>query len=602
MVLLQLFGPLLLGYAVWRLVKRLTATSPLADLPGPTKEHWLKGNYHRLFQDSREYSLKLAEKYGGAVKIHGLLGSEQLFISDPLALHHIAVREQDVYTETDMFIMGNKLIFGEGLIATLDEQHRKQRKMLNPVFSLANMRDLLPIIQPIADKLCEIFRSEVLSEDGSKEIDMLPWMTRGALEYICQAGLGYSFDILEHPEGNEYFEAIRRLSDVALRIILLRPFIPFFVKNFSLYWRNKIVDWAPIQGLRDMRSIVHVLDKTSKQILAEKRAALDDPTYGEIGGQKRTKGDLGARMKGRDIMSILLRANMSTSPRESMTETELLGQMNTIIFGGFDTTRTAICRVLYILAQNPDVQARLRSEIRAAKRKYADDPESPTSWKEVDLPYDILTGLPYLDAVSRETLRVHPPTSVLARTVRKDTILPLQYPIRSASGVELSSIAVPAGTGILISILASNHNKAIWGEDASEWKPERWLTSSGESIVRSGKLDQVLGETENTTGTNAKHVTKYPGVYGTMMTFLGGGRACIGFKFAEMELKQIVTTFLTHLHFSLPSSVDENGNKKDIYWKINGLQVPVVRPPAGDFSTPQVPLDVRLATDEDFAY
>lgn len=70
---------------------------------------------------------------------------------------------------------GNKLMFGEGLISTLGkllvflypclrhtysrytgEQHRKQRKMLNPVFSLANMRDLLPTIQPIADQLCDL--------------------------------------------------------------------------------------------------------------------------------------------------------------------------------------------------------------------------------------------------------------------------------------------------------------------------------------------------------------------------------------------------------------------------------------------------------------
>lgn len=45
------------------------------------------------------------------------------------------------------------------------EQHKKQRKMLNPVFSLANMRDLLPIIQPIADKLCGILYSQLPSDN-----------------------------------------------------------------------------------------------------------------------------------------------------------------------------------------------------------------------------------------------------------------------------------------------------------------------------------------------------------------------------------------------------------------------------------------------------
>lgn len=96
--------------------------------------------------------------------------AEQLIVSDPRALQHIVVKDQDIYEETDMFILGNKLIFGEGLIATLGEQHRKQRKMLNPVFSLGNMRELLPIIQPIASQLRTVLSSR-LSSDGGESSD-----------------------------------------------------------------------------------------------------------------------------------------------------------------------------------------------------------------------------------------------------------------------------------------------------------------------------------------------------------------------------------------------------------------------------------------------
>jgi cytochrome P450 len=111
-----------------------------------------------------------------------------------------------------MFIMGNRLIFGLGLISTLGEQHKKQRKMLNPVFSLANMRDLLPIIQPIADRLCIILQSQLPSDRSVKEINILPWVSRGALEYVCQAALGHSFDALDLDKENEYLEAIRNLA------------------------------------------------------------------------------------------------------------------------------------------------------------------------------------------------------------------------------------------------------------------------------------------------------------------------------------------------------------------------------------------------------
>ncbi|KAI0043396.1 cytochrome P450, partial [Auriscalpium vulgare] len=492
---------------------------------------------------------------------------------------------------------GNKIIFGEGLISTLGEQHKKQRKMLNPVFSLANMRVLLPIIQPIADKLRDLLTSQVQESGQSKEIDVLPWMTRGTLEYISQAGLGYSFNALQATKTHPYTEALKSLAPTALGIIMLRPLIPVAIRNFSLHWRNKLIDWLPIKGLKKMREIVRVMDRSSRQIFQEKKDALDKNAADA--GETPVEGDVGARLLGKDIMSILLNANTASDDADRLTEAEILGQMNTIIFAGFETTTTAICRILYIIASSSEVQARLRSELKKARLAYKAAQGLPEEqrWEDVQLSYDALMALPYLDAVVRETLRVHPPTSLLSRVARQSTTLPLQYPVRAASGAHASSVAVPEGTTVIISILAANHNKDVWGEDASVWKPERWLTASGERIRFSHELDGALGENQEFEGEGtpgSKTGVKYPGVYASMMTFLGGGRACIGFKFAEMEIKQVVTALISTLHFSLPS------DDKEIYWKINGLQVPVVRPPSGDGVTPAVPLDVRLVRESDF--
>jgi len=174
MSLLQVAWPVLVAVVVWTITRILTSSSrSRIDVAGPEKDHWFKGNFHQIFQDGLEYNLQLLDKYGGAVKIHALLGDEQLYVSDPRALHNIVVKEQHVYEETDMFIMTNKIIFGEGLISTLGAQHKKQRKMLNPVFSLANMRDLLPIIQPIADKLRTILMSELPPGDARKSTSFL---------------------------------------------------------------------------------------------------------------------------------------------------------------------------------------------------------------------------------------------------------------------------------------------------------------------------------------------------------------------------------------------------------------------------------------------
>jgi cytochrome P450 len=50
-------------------------------------------------------------------------------------------------------------------------------------------------------------------------------------------------------------------------------------------------------------------------------------------------------------------------------------------------------------------------------------------------------------------------------------------------GRELTEIYVPKDTAIIIGIQACNRNKSIWGEDALEWKPERWLNKLPDSVA-----------------------------------------------------------------------------------------------------------------------
>ena len=53
--------------------------------------------------------------------------------------------------------------------------------------------------------------------------------------------------------------------------------------------------------------------------------------------------------------------------------------------------------------------------------------------------------------------------------------MPLSKPIRGLDGTLINEIPVPEGTIVLIGMLASNRNAELWGPDAEEWKPERWL-------------------------------------------------------------------------------------------------------------------------------
>lgn len=173
---------------------------------------------------------------------------------------------------------------------------------------------------------------------------------------------------------------------------------------------------------------------------------------------------------------------------------------------------TALTRILYMLARDQAAQKRLRSEIRAARQtaQAASPAQGPVDggWQRMSLAYDALMDLPYLDAVVRETFRMYPPTNMLNRTCTRDAVLPLQFPVRSATtGEEVHAVRVPAGTNVILSILGANHEQRVWGADAAEWRPGRWLDKGGERIGR----DLAFGQEGVDSGS-----VRYPGVYGSM--------------------------------------------------------------------------------------
>ncbi|KAG1734666.1 cytochrome P450 [Suillus paluster] len=578
--LAQLLGYGVLTLAVWKLIQRRASRQANAlNVAGPEKEHWWKGNLELMFVDSFERCLKVAMDYGGAVKIHAFFGEEWLYVSDPRALHHILVKEPHIFEENDAFLSCNNLIFGEGLISTLGEQHRKQRKMLNPVFSISNMRELLPIIQNISHQLKSILVASIPAHD-SVELDVLPWLSRSALDCVCEGVLGYHSAALDTGSEDEYIKSLRMIGPSISKTMLFRPLVPIFVRNLSLFWRKKIVDWLTINWLptqtmrdfRELRRVVEIMDSASRSIFQEKKTALETPS--PITSQSH---DTSGETRGKDIMSIMLKANASSSEADRLTDAELLGQINVMTFAGVDTTTAAVARALYMLAKHPHVQEQLRAEICDAVTSYEAADVNPSHAKDdsgsLRLPYDTLINLPLLDAVVRETLRLYPSLPVLSRRTTEAASVPLQFPVRSVSGEEIDAIPVAQNQRLVISILAANHNQNIWGEDASEWKPERWL---------------------NSTQAGVKNGVKYTGVYSSMMTFLAGNRACIGFKFAEMEMKDVLVTLVRDIHFALPSEPDETGHVKEVYWKMSGFHTPVVKVPAGDGETPQLPLTMRL--------
>lgn len=107
-----------------------------------------------------------------------------------------------------------------------------------------------------------------------------------------------------------------------------------------------------------------------------------------------------------------------------------------------------------------------------------------------------------------ETLRLYPPAVAMIRTAKRD--------------VELGGCVVPAGTELLIPILAVHHDQALWGADATEFNPARF----GDDQPR------------------RQHQMAF-------MPFGGGARICIGQNLALMEAKVALAVVLQRFAFRL---------------------------------------------------
>ncbi|KAJ3532760.1 hypothetical protein NM688_g7376 [Phlebia brevispora] len=238
---------------------------------------------------------------------------------------------------------------------------------------------------------------------------------------------------------------------------------------------------------------------------------------------------------------------MSTSEEDKLNEEELIAQMTTFVFAATDTTSNALSHTLDLLAKYSDVQEKLRTELLKAGQGQ-------------DISYDQLVDLPYLDAVCRETLRLYPPASVASRETQKEIVMPLSEPIQGVDGTMISEIIVPKGTMVIVGIRSCNRNKRIWGDDALEWKPERWLDSLPSAVKEA----------------------KVPGVYANLMTFLGGGNSCIGFNFSQLEMKIILAVLLSSFKFT--------SSGKDIYWNLADVSYPTI---GREGRKPTMPLHVQ---------
>ncbi|CEL58396.1 hypothetical protein RSOLAG1IB_08503 [Rhizoctonia solani AG-1 IB] len=305
---------LLGGYTL----RHLFMPSNYANIDGPRNNSILSGHLKSLFSlDVVPFHDMLQDKYGSVAKVNGMLGKENLYVSDPRFMHEVLVKGVDTNFRHPQFTYDFlQMSFGPGILATTDSVHKAQRKMLTPVFTSQHMKSLvgtIGVFETIAQRMTKSIARDV-EEAAGRDIDMLYWCSATALELIGEAGLGHTFGILEGKE-TPYSIAIKNYFPAMARVSPLRALFPLFYNLRPVALQRKLAEWTPISYVRALKEIIDVQDDQARAILADKKAALRETPL--------ENGEMS-----HDIMSVLLKTNMELEQKDRLPEEEILAQIN----------------------------------------------------------------------------------------------------------------------------------------------------------------------------------------------------------------------------------------------------------------------------------
>ncbi|KAG1766145.1 cytochrome P450 [Suillus occidentalis] len=488
--------------ALWAFVKILRALRwrlKTTQLRGPPRTSLIYGVSHDLAssQDSGAMYERWATEYGVAFMIPSVLGQTRVVLYDPRAIAHFYARETWTYVQTPLSLALVEASIGRGLLWSRGEAHRRQRKALTPAFSNAAIRKLTSVFYDSAYKTKGAWDADLeSSKDGSAVIEVQNWMNHISLDTIGIAGFSHDFGSLhgERASVTEVFDTFgnnQQASAVNQVFILLASAFPIITK-------------IPTRRSNLTKKLSVTMGEISEDLLTRSRRE-KDVNVGEGDEEK-------------SIIGLLIKSEGQDAELH-MSEEEVVAQMKVLLLAGYETTSISLTWALIELSRHLDVQARLREELLA----FGADPT-----------YDQLkANLPYLDAVVHEILRLHPPVGEFTRLAVTDDVIPLSESVRTESGEMTDSLSIARGTSITISIAAINRSAAIWGPDAKEFKPDRWLAEDGIG----GKAKEVQGH---------RH----------LLTFVDGPRTCLGKDFAIAEFKTVLSVLVKNFVFEMRDGPD----------------------------------------------
>lgn len=207
---------------------------------------------------------------------------------------------------------------------------------------------------------------------------------------------------------------------------------------------------------------------------------------------------------------------------------------------GRDTTAQALTWTFHLLMHHRYTLAKIRQEVQQA---LLSQPADATSATPTLLPVDPTlftpTSMPYTLAIFNEALRLYPPIPFEIKQTQSPTTLP-------------DGTFLPQDSVVVWCPWAMNRSRLRWGDDADEFRPERWLVAGGDTGSPSQKAAVMQ-----------KSPSEFP-------VFNGGARLCLGKKMAELIAVQVIATVAWTFEFVPAYEGRERASKSSLTLPMEG--------------------------------
>ncbi|KXS22521.1 cytochrome P450 [Gonapodya prolifera JEL478] len=413
----------------------------------------------------------LHESCGSAVRLAEDLAS----FADPQVTYKL-LKIDDIQKSKNSYahlaLQGND----NNILTTTDKTlHARLKSLIAPAFTPKSIGDL----EPLMFNVWSTFEAKVKqmgseASDGWAVVDMDTYSVNISLDIFGETILGSSLGLLEkgqHPLVNAQQQIFNS--------VIAKTFWPYL----GFFNRGEPTDKA---------------EQTQLRILTQ---AVDDRVALNKNGERRN-----------DILQTFI-DHKDSATGDKLTEDEVVSTLAALNVAGGETTGGALSWALYYLVKSSRAMDRLRAELDEAFPQGLD--------KQMDVAS--LKSLRFLDAVIRETLRMRPPVTAIAREISKDAWMSL----RDVDG-QPRKLLIPGGAHVQMSLCALHRSSRLW-KGSGEFIPERWLDGEGGGP---DEYERSKAEVEAAIWTKPKPTNR-----GAYLPFSEGSRDCIGKLYALNVLR-----------------------------------------------------------------